>query len=266
MIRTLRVSCVQMNASENWQKNLTASVKKLEASVRSGAKLVAYPENFIWRGAASELAQVSRLASPQVLETFQAEAARLRVDVLLGSMPEAIPRSRKVYNTSFLIGPDGKIKAHYRKINLFNIALPKVQYHESKHVRAGKTFSTASVAGVPVGLSICYDLRFPELYRMLTQRGARILFVPSHFAYETGKAHWEVLLRARAIENQAFIIAPDQSGVHPVSGMRSFGNSMVVDPWGRVLERASLRGEALLTVDLDLAAQERLRTHFPVLA
>lgn len=264
MPRKLRVVCLQTDASRNFQKNLSRVQRLLLRAVRKNPDLIALPENFYWRGSSEEFeAAVSGM--PEMIRDFRRFARCHRVALLLGSVAEKVPGTKKYYNTSLLISDRGKITARYRKIHLFDIGLSKLSYRESRLTKSGNHPVLGRIKGVSCGLSICYDLRFPELYRNLVSRGARIFFVPANFTEKTGKAHWEVLLRARAIENQAFVIAPAQSGSNESSGLKSFGTSMILDPWGKVLARAKKTGEEILTADLDLRAQEYLRRQFPVL-
>ena len=188
-------------------------------------------------------------------------AADLGVHLLAGSITERVEGQERSSNTSVLIGPDGDDLAAYRKIHMFDVEVGGVTYRESENEQAGDEIVTAPAGDVEVGLSVCYDLRFPELYRILAVRGARLLTVPSAFTATTGRAHWEVLLRARAIENQAFVLAPGQVGEAPPQ-YDSWGHSAIVDPWGTVLAMAS-GGECFVAADLDFAEQERLREKLP---
>jgi deaminated glutathione amidase len=176
-----------------------------------------------------------------------------------------VPGDARVRNTSVLLGPDGETLAVYRKIHLFDVDLPGMEHlKESKAVVPGDEVVLAGTALGPVGLSICYDLRFPELYRELARRGARVLCVPSAFTERTGKAHWEVLLRARAVENLAYVVAPAQAGSHG-GGRTSHGHAMVVDPWGAVVAQVP-EGEGLAVAELDFERLERLRRELPALS
>ncbi len=260
----LRVACLQVNAGSDLEKNLASVRRQIQKALRSHPDLIALPENFCWRGPRRDLASIAQ-EKDRIVRSFQALAKKYRVGLLLGSLIEPSPRSGKYYNTSVLISGSGRIAAEYRKIHLFDLSLKDLKSKESDAILAGKKIVTAHVEGVTVGLSICYDLRFPELYRTLAAHGSRIIFVPSNFTYPTGKAHWDVLLRARAIENQAFIVAPAQVGRHPATGIRSFGNSRIVDPWGRLLARGGLDRAEIITAELDFKSQDRLQREFPVL-
>jgi predicted amidohydrolase len=192
-------------------------------------------------------------------------ARELKIHLLAGSITEHAPGQAKNYNTSVLISPKGEYLAVYRKIHLFDVDLPgRVTMRESDAKLAGSEVVSAETAQGIVGLSVCYDLRFPELYRRLAFAGARILTIPSAFTFPTGEAHWDVLIRARAIENQCYVIAPAQFGPN-VHGFSDYGNSMIVDPWGRVLARAAdMEGVVVAPIDLDYL--ERVRRELPSLA
>ncbi len=189
-------------------------------------------------------------------------ARELGIDLVAGSIVERGPHGN--HNTSVHAGPDGEIRAVYRKLHMFDVEVAGQVYRESAHEAPGEeVVESALEDGAGLGLTVCYDLRFPELYRELSRRGARVLAVPSAFTLTTTRDHWEVLLRARAIENQAFVIAANQVGEHP-PGLRSGGRSMIVDPWGLVLAQAP-DGEAVVVADLDFAAQDAIRDKLPAL-
>ncbi|MFZ0889633.1 MAG: carbon-nitrogen hydrolase family protein, partial [Candidatus Binataceae bacterium] len=191
-------------------------------------------------------------------------ARELKVHLVAGSITEQIAGERKSYNTSVLFGPDGARLALYRKIHLFDVDLPgRVTVRESEARLPGAQVVCAPTALCPIGLTVCYDIRFPELYRRLAAAGARIITVPSAFTFPTGEAHWEVLIRARAIENQCYLIAPAQFGPN-VHGFSDYGNSMIVDPWGRVIARAA-DTEGVAVAPIDLEYLERVRKELPAL-
>jgi predicted amidohydrolase len=237
----------------------------VERASRRHASVVVLPENCLFRGPASGLLRIAAAVTPVVVEKIRCLARETRTAVILGGIPEKSGRPDKVFQTAYTIDEKGRVAARYRKIHLFDVALKTVRVSESRHIAPGDRPTAGKLFGIPTGVAICYDLRFPELFRHLALRGARIVFVPANFTRETGKAHWEVLLRARAIENQIFVVAAGQVGEHPVTGIRSFGTSLVIDPWGRTLARASGDREEILMADLDLRAQEKLRRSFPVL-
>jgi deaminated glutathione amidase len=255
---------VQMTSTAEVERNLAAAEALVETAARRGAAFVALPENFAFlRSEGEPVPEAQPLDGPWVAR-MAGLARRLAVTLLLGSLPERIAGSPKVHNTSVLLGPDGRVLATYRKVHLFDIDLPGLEHlKESRAVVAGEEAVVAAAPFGPLGLSICYDLRFPELYRELVRRGARVLAVPSAFTERTGKAHWEVLLRARAIENLAYVVAPAQVGHHG-GGRTSHGHALIVDPWGVVLAQAA-DGEGMALAELDLDRQDRVRRDLPAL-
>jgi predicted amidohydrolase len=260
----LLAAAVQMTSTADVEKNFAAAERLVTEAASRGASFVGLPENFAFlRSEGEPPAESQALAGPWV-QRMARLAQRLGVTLLLGSLPERITGDARVHNTSVLLGPDGNLLASYRKIHLFDIDLPGMeQLKESKAVAPGKDVVVARAAFGLVGLTICYDLRFPELYRALTRQGARILAVPSAFTERTGKAHWEVLLRARAIENLAFVMAPAQVGHHG-KGRASHGHAMIVDPWGDVVAQVA-DGEGLAIAELDFERQDRVRRELPAL-
>jgi predicted amidohydrolase len=255
---------VQMTSTTDVERNLAAAETQVERAAARGAAFVGLPENFAFlRSEGQPAPEPQDVDGPWVRR--MADLARgLRVTLLLGSLPERVPGDARVRNTSVLIGPDGATIAVYRKIHLFDIDLPGMEHlKESKAVVPGEELVVAETTLGAVGLSICYDLRFPELYRELTRRGARVLCVPSAFTDRTGKAHWEVLLRARAIENLAYVLAPAQVGHHG-GGRASHGQAMIVDPWGTILAQVP-DGEGVAVAELDFERLARLRRELPAL-
>ena len=263
--RRFRVACIQLNAGSDWRDNAEKILRKIHQALGLHPRLIALPENCYFRGDGRRLGKVSDAVFREFLPVIKETARKNDVSVLLGSVPERSRVPGKFYNTSMLISSGGKIAAQYRKIHLFDIALPNLRAKESDTVQGGRRVITGSMGKIKAGLTICYDLRFPELFRVLTRRGVRLIFVPAHFTHKTGQAHWEVLLRARAIENQVYIIAPNQVGVHPESKILSYGTSLIIDPWGKVIVRGSKDQEQILAADLDFSDQDRLRKSFPVL-
>jgi deaminated glutathione amidase len=258
----LRVAAVQLNSTNDKARNLEAAERFVRAAAAGGAELVALPEKWnLLAGGEELLAGAESLAGP-TLSAARDWARELGVDLLAGSISER--GEEKAFNTSVLIGRDGEDLAVYRKIHMFDVEVGGVSYRESEHEEPGTEIVTAPLGELIVGLSVCYDLRFPELYRILAVRGARLLTVPSAFTLATGRDHWEVLLRARAIENQAFVIAPNQVGEAPPH-FSSYGRSAIVDPWGVTLAAAPDE-ECFVAADLDLAEQERVRQALPSLA
>jgi len=256
---------VQMTSTADVDCNLNAAQALVEQAAARGAAFVGLPENFAFlRSEGQPVPEPQDLDGPWVRRMADL-ARRLKVTLLLGSLPERVPGDTRVRNTSVLLGSQGETLAVYRKIHLFDIDLPGMEHlKESKAVVPGDEIVVATTALGPVGLSICYDMRFPELYRELGRRGARVLCVPSAFTERTGKAHWEVLLRARAIENLAYVLAPAQVGHHG-GGRASHGQAMIVDPWGAVLAQVP-DGEGIALAELDFERLERLRRELPALS
>ena len=260
----MRAAAVQLNSNGDKGRNLEAAEALIRAAAADGAALVALPEkwNLLAEGEAL-LAGAEPLGGPS-LTAARGWARELGIHLLAGSIAEQGP-GEKSFNTSVLIGPDGEDLATYRKIHMFDVDAGGVSYRESAYEEPGGEIVTGSLDEVTVGLSVCYDLRFAELFRILALRGARILAVPSAFTAATGRHHWDVLLRARAIENQAFVLAPNQGGEAPPH-FHSYGHSAIVDPWGVVLASAPGEEECFIAADLDFAALERTREELPSLA
>jgi predicted amidohydrolase len=262
----MRAAAVQLQATTDTEQNLASAERLTRAAAADGAELVVLPERLDIRGASADyLSGAEPLDGRPV--TWARELARdLGIDLVAGSVAERRDGRERVSNTSVHVGPDGEIRAVYRKIHMFDVEVGGVTYRESKSSEpAGEIVLSETASGVSLGLTICYDLRFPELYRILALRGARVITVPANFTRVTGEAHWEVLLRARAIENQVFVIAPAQAHRDGPEG-DSYGNSMIVDPWGEVLARAPADGEHFIAADLDLARQDEIREKLPSLA
>jgi predicted amidohydrolase len=258
----LRVAAVQLNSTGEKAHNVAAAERLVRAAADDGAEFVALPEKWnLLAGGEALLAGAEPLDGPS-LAAARGWAAELGIHLLAGSISERA--AERAFNTSVLIGPDGSDLAAYRKIHMFDVDVGGVAYRESEHEEAGTEIVTAHAGELSVGLTVCYDLRFPELFRILAVRGARLIAVPSAFTATTGRDHWEVLLRARAIENQAFVIAPDQVGQAPPH-FDSHGHSAIVDPWGTVLAEVA-EGEGFAAADLDLRRQDELRDSLPSLA
>ncbi len=260
----MRAAAVQLNSTEDKKRNLGSADRLTRAAAAAGAQLVLLPEKFNLLGThESYLAGAEPLDGPTI--TWAREIAReLRIDLVAGSIVERREGHDKLGNTSVHVGPEGELRGVYRKIHMFDVTVGGKEYRESTSQEAGVELVTSEARGLSLGMSVCYDLRFPELYRILAIRGARVLTLPAAFTKVTGAAHWDVLVRARAIENQAFVIAADQIGIHPPDN-ESFGGSQIVDPWGEVLVRAPDE-ECFVAADLDLARQEEVRRSLPSLA
>ncbi|HEV2790052.1 MAG TPA: carbon-nitrogen hydrolase family protein [Solirubrobacterales bacterium] len=260
----MRVAAVQLNSTGEKDRNLATAERLVRDAAADGAELVALPEKWNLLADGETLAAAAEPLDGPSLSAARDWARSLGIHLLAGSISERGGEGEKASNTSVLIGPDGDDLAVYRKIHMFDVDAGGVSYRESEHERPGDEPVTATVGGLTAGLTVCYDLRFPELFRILALRGARLIAVPSAFTLATGRDHWEVLLRARAIEDQVFILAPNQVGEAPPH-YSSFGRSMIVDPWGVVLATAPDE-ECFVGADLDLEAQDRVRESLPSLA
>ncbi|CAN5593254.1 carbon-nitrogen hydrolase family protein [soil metagenome] len=261
----MRAAAVQLNATPDLDRNLERADRHTRAAAADGAQLVVLPEKWSALGRGEALIAGAQPLDGPAISWARAIAGELGIDLVAGSIAERVEGQERLHNTSVHVGPDGEIRATYRKVHLFDVVVDGTVYRESEHERPGDELVVSATAdGVELGLSICYDLRFPELYRILAVGGARIFSVPAAFTVPTTRDHWEILLRARAIEDQAFVIAANQIGEHE-AGLRSGGRSMIVDPWGLVLALAPDR-EGHIVADLDLEAQARTRRELPALA
>jgi len=262
----IRIAAIQMASGSNIHANLAEAEKQIEAAVLDGAQWVALPENFGLVGVQQEdvVEQAEEPGSGPIQDFLSDQAKRHGIVVVGGTVPvRADPQH--YFNRLPVHGPDGRCLAHYDKIHLFDVSLPDADesYQESAVIRPGNQVVVAEVEGVRVGLAICYDLRFPELFRILVDRGAELFALPSSFTAVTGQAHWHALLRARAIENLTAIVAPAQGGFH-VNGRETYGHSLIADAWGNILaEKPSGAGYAL--ADINLEKQAQMRERFPVL-
>jgi deaminated glutathione amidase len=260
----VRAAAVQMSSSEDKQRNLATAERLIRAAAADGSTLVVLPEKFNVIGTHEQLVDGAEPLDGPTVAWARELARELVVDLVAGSIVERREGREKLANTSVHIGPDGEVRAAYRKIHMFDVVVGGREYRESESEEGGDEIVVSDARDVSLGLTVCYDLRFPELYRILAVRGARVLTIPSAFTAVTGAAHWDTLVRARAIENQAFVVAADQIGVHP-GGNESYGGSQIVDPWGDVLARAPDE-ECFVAADLDLARQDEVRATLPSLA
>jgi predicted amidohydrolase len=260
----LRVAAIQLNSTAERERNLRAADTLVREAAAAGASLVLLPEKWPVLGTGAQIAAGAEPLDGPALTWARAVAAELRIDLVAGSLAERVDGAKN-RNTCVHIGPDGQDRAVYRKLHMFDVTVGGREYRESDHEEPGDEVVVSSVDGVGLGLSVCYDVRFGELYRLLADRGAKIVCVPAAFTLTTTRAHWEILLRARAIEGQCFVIAANQFGEH-APGMRSGGRSMIVDPWGEVLASADEDGEAVVVADLDLERLEAIRRDLPSLA
>ncbi|ARP86156.1 carbon-nitrogen hydrolase family protein [Bordetella genomosp. 9] len=258
-----RIAAVQMVSTPIVKENLDAAALLIAKAAESGAALVALPEYFCFMGQKDhdKLAIRETEGAGPIQEFLSAQARRYGVYVAGGTLPLESPDERRVYNTSLVYGPDGKPLTRYDKIHLFNFKRGAEAYDESIAIRPGSGVRTFETPFAKVGLSVCYDLRFPELYRALGQ--VDLILVPAAFTYTTGKAHWEVLLRARAIENQCYVLAPAQGGLHP-NGRRTWGHSMLIDPWGEIIDVLA-EGPGVVAGNIDTARLAEVRTALPAL-
>ena len=262
--RSFQAAAVQMTSTDDVEANLAQATRWIRRAASAGAQLVALPENFACLRAEGDRIDFRTDLDGDLVARMGAEAKTAKIHLLLGSIPERIPRSRRIHNTSVLLGPNGKRLAVYRKMHLFDIDIAGgMTLIESKTVKPGDRPVVVPTALGRFGLSICYDLRFPELYRRLALDGAQVLFVPAAFTAYTGPHHWLPLLRARAIENQCWVVAPAQIGQHSAK-RRSHGETTVIDPWGRVVARKP-RGRGLVQVEIDLGQIDRVRRGLPCL-
>ena len=258
------IGAVQMTSTADRARNLATAVRLVEEAADLGARLVGLPENFGFMGREEDrLAGAETLEGPTV-SALREVARRRRVLVLGGSIAEKVDDPKKTANTSVLLGDDGSILASYRKIHLFDVNIPDgARYAESESVEPGDRPVVAATPLGRVGLTVCYDLRFPELYRKLAEQGAEIVTIPAAFTLYTGKDHWEVLVRARAVENLCYALAPAQVGRHSANRV-TFGNAMIVDPWGVVLARCP-DGEGVCLAPFRRARLEQVRAELPSL-
>jgi deaminated glutathione amidase len=261
----LRAAAVQLTATPDKARNLETADRLVRRAAADGARLVVLPEKWSLLGRGADLRDGAEPIDGLAVTWARDAARELGIDLVAGSVAERVDGDAKLRNTSLHIGPDGEVKAVYRKVHMFDVEVEGTVYRESDHEAPGDDVVLSATAdGVELGLTVCYDVRFPELYRILAVRGARIVTIPAAFTVPTTRDHWEVLVRARAIEDQCFVIAANQVGEH-VEGLRSGGRSMIVDPWGLILAQAA-DSETVITADLDLDAQAAIRTRLPSLA
>jgi len=270
----MRAAVIQLSSQDDVGRNLERVRALVAEAARAGAELVALPENFAFMGEEAQKREVAESTEDDergpITSTIVGVAREHGVWVVAGGMPEVSGDPARPFNTSLLAAPDGRLVARYRKIHLFDVDLPDgTKLLESGATSEGREPIVAEIGGgqapsAKLGMTICYDVRFPELYRKLVNEGVRIVTVPAAFTVTTGKDHWHVLLRARAIENQVFVLAPAQHGRHP-RGRTTYGKSLIVDPWGDVLAQCG-EGEGIALARLDFAAQDRVRASLPCLS
>jgi deaminated glutathione amidase len=263
----MKVAAVQMTSGPDVAANLAEAADLLEQAQKQGAVVAVLPENFAFMG--MEDADKRKVAEAEgagpIQDFLSSTAKRLKLWIIGGTMPLRAGSDGRVSAASLVFNANGERVARYDKIHLFDVDIPgKAEtYRESAHVTPGTRPAVVETPAGRIGLSVCYDIRFPELFRQLSASGAHILAIPSAFTVPTGRAHWETLLRARAIENLCYVVAPAQSGFH-ANGRETYGDSMIVDHWGRVLRRLP-RGRGVVVADVDPVRQAEARTSFPAL-
>jgi len=258
----MKIGIAQMNSKDDKSENVASAERLIDLLAAEGAKLIMLPEYFLFLGAFEDLPGIAESIDGPSMERIREKAVSNRVYIHSGSFPEK--EGREVYNTSLVFDPNGNLIAKYRKIFLFDVELPDGKViKESSTITPGFEVATFKVDEATFGMSICYDLRFPELYRKLTKLGAQVILVPAAFTLQTGRDHWELLLRARAVENLCWVLAGAQWGTAPPNHV-CYGRSMVINPWGLVVSQAP-DGVSYITADIDLNALESVRTIFPAL-
>jgi predicted amidohydrolase len=257
-------AAIQLSAGADKEANFARAEELARAAAERGAALIVLPEVFFWRGSREEERRAAETIPGPTTERLAALARRLNAYVVGGSILERAADDDKVFNTSTVFSPRGEMLGEYRKCHLFDVEISgHLAIRESDTRQRGSETVVVSTELAVLGLSICYDLRFPELYRRLTERGAELVCVPSAFTFATGAQHWEILLRARAIENQVYVVAPNQHGRGP-AGFNDYGHSLVVDPWGTPIARAS-NGDAAIVAEIDLDYLAHVRRELPCL-
>lgn len=261
----LRAAAVQLNSTEDTDRNLATADRLVRAAAGRGAELVVLPEKWNVLGTPEQMVAGAQPLDGPAISWARAAARELGIDLVAGSIVERVDGREKTSNTSVHVGPDGELCAVYRKLHMFDVEVDGVVYAESANEQPGEEIVVSELSdGLRLGMSICYDVRFPELYRLLVTRGSEVITVPAAFTLATTRDHWEVLVRARAIENQCFVVAANQIGAHP-PGNRSGGRSLIVDPWGLVLATAP-DTETAIVADLDFEVLRDVRRRIPALA
>lgn len=263
----IRAACVQMRSGTEVAPNVAAASALIREAAEQGAMFITTPEmtNLLDIRPGTARPKIVKQDDDATLAAFRALADELGAWLLLGSIAVTLEDDDRFANRSFLIGPDGKIIAQYDKIHMFDVEVGDGQtYRESRTYRPGTSAMLAETAFGPVGMTICYDLRFPALYRTLAQAGAQLLTVPAAFTRVTGEAHWHVLMRARAIETGCFVVAPAQGGKHE-DGRETFGHSLIISPWGEILAEADGDEPGVIWADIDLEQVTKARARIPSL-
>jgi deaminated glutathione amidase len=273
----MKAAVVQLNSSTDVEANIAAADLQVRAAAADGATLVVLPEKWTVMGGADDLRAGAQTLAGSAISWARATARELGIDLVAGSIaerrsldsvddpPDGLSGTGRLANASVHVGPDGEIKAVYRKLHMFDVEVEGKRYRESDTDEPGEEVVSSELdGGAKLGMAICYDLRFPELFRVLALRGARVVALPAAFTAPTTRDHWETLVRARAIENQVFVVAANQVGGHP-GGHHSGGCSMIVDPWGTVLAQADDETPGYIVAELDYAHQDEIRKHMPLL-
>lgn len=260
----MRAGVVQLNSTDDVDRNLETADRLVRDAAARGAELIVLPEKWSLLSSGDAMAAGAQTLDGPAIGWACAVAAELGIDLVAGSILQASSNGSKPSNTSVHVDREGRMRATYRKLHMFDVEVDGVTYAESDHELPGDEVVVSELAdGTKLGMTICYDLRFPELYRALSAAGAQVISVPSAFTLATTRDHWAVLIRARAIENQCFVVAANQFGSHP-PGHRSGGRSMIVDPWGLVLATAP-DGEVAIVAELDFGLLEDVRRRLPAL-
>ena len=260
----MRVGAVQLNSTDDTDRNLATADRLVREAAGLGAEVVVLPEKWSVLGTPEHMTAAAEPLDGRFISWARGAARELGIDLVAGSIVERVQGREKTANTSVHVGPDGEVRAVYRKMHMFDVEVDGDVYAESATEDPGDEVVLSELAdGARLGMTVCYDIRFPELYRLLAVRGAEVVTVPAAFTLATTRDHWEVLLRARAIENQCFVVAPNQIGAHP-PGPRCGGRSMIIDPWGLVLAQAPDL-ETAIVADLDFDVLQRVRRRIPAL-
>jgi len=261
----MKIALCQLNSRQDKEENILAALRELDTAGSNGAEIAVLPECVDYMGEASGIRERSEPFMGPTVERFAEKARQHGMWILAGTIRTTSEDDERCSNTAYLISPEGEVTYYYNKIHMFDVRIEsQVDFLESSAVRPGSEIGFTQIGHIPVGISICYDIRFPELFRIQALRGAKILFVPAAFTLFTGKDHWEVLLRARAIENQCFVVAVGQGGTH-APGIATYGRSMVIDPWGTVIACAP-DGVNTTLVTIDLSRVDDVRRNVPSLA
>lgn len=259
-------SVIQMSAEGNVQNNLAMVADLISQAKKAGARLVVLPENFYFMGRSSERLDYAEKIGAGPLQAFLAQQAKThQLVIVAGTIPLCSPRDDRIFSCCLVFNEEGQYITHYNKIHLFDVSVPEGEAHlESAIFTPGDKVVVAKTTLASIGLSICYDLRFPELFRKLLEQQAQLLTVPAAFTYVSGKAHWLTLLKARAVENQCYVLAANQCGEHRRK-FKTYGHSVIIDPWGNVLVEADDSTVGVYSAEIDLESQQQLRQSFPVL-